>query len=44
MPAVEDLSVLSNIALFEDVAENDLEQLNQLRVPGGTTHDLSSAP
>lgn len=30
MPAVEDLTVLSRIPLFEGVAENDLEQLNQL--------------
>ena len=40
MPAVEDLSVLSSIALFEGVVESDLEQLNQLlhkkSFPSGT--------
>jgi CRP/FNR family cyclic AMP-dependent transcriptional regulator len=30
MPAVEDLSILSTIPLFEGVAHSDLEQLNQL--------------
>jgi len=30
MPAVEDISVLSSISLFEGVAQADLEQLNQL--------------
>lgn len=30
MPAVEDISVLATISLFEEVAESDLEQLNQL--------------